>query len=192
MPDDRAYQELPRTTYRVHIHLITLTSFTNMKVSFFQDGNIAVWVDYSYTPQGISDNWEVIIPEKWRPDCVWVFEVDFDSNTQTVRLENWEVVIEDLPKPEETEDEKRKRIENLLITTENYMEVDTEWVKNFDIDKLILYRFFRWDRGKEIGFTQRMVYLQMIKRSTDETQEMQMILAWYEAKEAFKSYIQSL
>lgn len=90
---------------------------------------------------------------------------------------------------EENEAIERARITDLLISAEDPTKVSTDWVKGFDLDYIILQRFFWGDRGKEIGFTQRMIYLQMKERNPEEEAEMKIIFAGYEAKEKFKDFL---
>lgn len=93
----------------------------------------------------------------------------------------------------ENELEKKKRITLALITSEDPTKVDTEWVTWFDIDFCISQRFFGWDRGKEIWFTQRFAYLLALTDLTPEQEwEKVLIIEWYEAKEKYKEFIKSL
>lgn len=93
----------------------------------------------------------------------------------------------------ETEVDQRKRITLALITSEDPTKVDTEWVTWFDIDFCISQRFFGWDRGKEIWFTQRFSYLLALTDLTEDQQaEKTLIIEWYEAKEKYKEFIKSL
>jgi hypothetical protein len=177
-----------------------------MIVSFFKDNTYATGIDCSYTPespeipQEIDEETGDIItpgvpwsPPTWSPDCIWVYVVDFDPNTQDIRLEDSGVVIENKPSPPEPYDQKRNRIIQDLITSEDYTSIDTEGITWFDIDQMILARFFKWDRGKEIGFTQRFVYLQSLsEKNLEETKELEIIKEGYLAKEAYKNYISSL
>lgn len=94
--------------------------------------------------------------------------------------------LRDIPAPPFEE------IQRLLITSEDPSTVKTYGYKGFDIDSCILQRFFGGDRGKEIGFTQRMIYLQMKMRTPEEDEEMRIIFAWYEKKEEYKNFLKSL
>lgn len=94
--------------------------------------------------------------------------------------------LRDIPTPAFEE------IVNLLLTSEDPSTVKTYGYKGFDIDSCILQRFFGGDRGKEIGFTQRMIYLQMKERTPEEEEEMKIIFAGYEKKEEFKNFLKSL
>ena len=82
----------------------------------------------------------------------------------------------------------RNEVEKTILESEKYDKVKTKWII-FDIDSMILRKFFNWDRWAEIWFTQKMVYLQMIERSPDEEKEMQVLLEWYKAKEKFKKFL---
>lgn len=94
--------------------------------------------------------------------------------------------LQDIPAPPFDE------VMNLLIISEDPSTVKTYGYRGFNIDFCILQRFFGGDRGKEIGFTQRMIYLQMKERTPEEEEEMKIIFAGYEKKEEFKNFLKSL
>ena len=151
-----------------------------MFVSFFNNWEKAVWIDCQSNP-----------------DCIHVEDVAFDPSIHDVVLteKKGKYIIEvvDLPPPQETQDAKKARITLALITSEDPTKVDTEWVTWFDIDFCISQRFFGWDRGKEIWFTQRFAYLLALTDLTEDQQaEKTLIIEWYEAKEKYKEFIKSL
>jgi hypothetical protein len=76
-----------------------------------------------------------------------------------------------------------------IIFADDYEKIEIKWVEKFDIDSMILRKFFNWDRWAEMWFTQKMVYLQMIDRSPEEEAEMKVLLEWYKAKEKFKKFL---
>lgn len=150
-----------------------------MIISIFKDLNHVVWSDCSE-----------------HPDCVQVDNIEYNPYTQNIDIskdwEKYKIDISDKPNIE-THDEKKSRITLALITSEDPTKVDTEWVTWFDIDFCISQRFFGWDRGKEIWFTQRFAYLLALTDLTEDQQaEKTLIIEWYEAKEKYKEFIKSL
>ena len=151
-----------------------------MIISFFSQSRFSTWVDQSS-----------------HPDLIYQEDREINLNHQIPRLiqneEGYHIEMDDLPPAPETHDQKVARVSSLLISEEDYEAVDTEWLTRSDLDRdhLILSRFFGWDRGAEIWFTQRMIYL-TLNRSEDQDEEYKRILAWYEAKEKYKNYLKSI
>ena len=194
-----------------------------MLVSFFDNWNFVTGVDYSFkkgspeipyiasipeVAEVLDDDGKVVtpyqpavdkipgqpeIPDQGRIDCIKVIDIDFDPTTQTVRLEWTEVVIEDIPPPPESPESIRARVTKELIQSPHYEEVDTEWVTGFDIDSLVLHRFFKWDRGAESGYNQDFSYILSLENpTTEQIAFKERLTQGYIAKKAFVSYIKSL
>lgn len=127
---------------------------------------------------------------------IWIFQVEYDPAYQDVILEKGKAKIIDIwekPIQQELPEAKKSRITLALITSEDPTKVDTEWVTWFDLDYMILQRFFGGDRGKEIWFTQRFAYLLAFTDLTeDQNEEKILIIEWYESKEKYKEFIKSL
>lgn len=153
-----------------------------MFVSFFSTSSTPIiWADYTN-----------------HPDCIYAEDIDFNPETQTPNLieedGEYSIDIQDKPLPPESPEEKKARITNLLISTENYEEVDTEWVtfEKSDIWPMIIARFFGGDTNAEMAYLQRWNYLKDIERTDEQEVELELIKGWYEAKEEFKNFILSL
>lgn len=124
-------------------------------------------------------------------------EVDFDPNTQALEIQEdeWKYLVTVIEKIiEESQESKKSRITHLLITSEKYEEVDTEWVifEKSDIWPMIVARFFGGDPNAEMAYLQRWNYLKDIERTEQEDVELELIKNGYVQKEAFKNFILSL
>lgn len=203
-----------RHIYKIlYLQYFVLNNNKFMLVSIFKDLTFVVWVDYSYTPQKesftefndentweiVADNIPVITPEKGNPDCIACIEVDFNPSIETLEIVEkkgkYSANIIPIPPPPETPEDRKSRIRNILITTDEYTTVDTEWV-TFDKSEvwpMIISRYYKWDQNAEMAYLQQWNYLKdKENRTPEEDEKLAFIRAGYEYKEAFKNFILSL
>lgn len=88
-----------------------------MKISIFRNGYIAINEDHTYSPPETVEG--ITTPAQWHPDCIKVVDVEYNPDMQTIRYENDEIIIEDIPVYEKTDADIKQEIwEN--ITKEVY------------------------------------------------------------------------
>ena len=182
-----------------------------MKVSIFKDWTFLIWIDYSYTPpveyspevrdeetDDIISEEILAVPAIWNPDCVQCIDVQFDPNTQFLEIEKKKskYIVNVIDKEIiESPEEKKKRILSILISSDEYSSVDTEWIsiEHADIWPAIIARFFKGDPNAEMAFLQKWNFLTSIQGKTPEQEaEIEMIKAGYIAKEEFKDFLLTL
>ena len=135
-----------------------------MLISFFPT-SCETWIDYSS-----------------HPDCIGVFDVDFDPNTQLATFSNWEVVITEkpiAPPPPETAEAKHNRIYNNVVTSTNLDTIDLEWevFTDFEVGELITKRCFNSNPHAEKAITNKILAITLA------------LLQWVEMTEGMASKI---
>lgn len=135
---------------------------------------------------------EIIPTEENNPIVKDMIELQFESHIVNPYFDMEKII--QFVSPEEIKKDKVEKVQLALIQAADPTKVDTLGLtgSDIDIDFCIIQRFFGGDRGKEIGFTQRMIYLQMKERSPEEDAEMKIIFEGYEAKESFKNFIKNI
>lgn len=149
-----------------------------MLISFFSPTDFTTWVDHSSHP-------DLIYQED--------IEINLDTHIPVLIEEDGEyhIEIEEKSLPPETHEQKVARISSLLISEEDYEAVDTEWVIGFDIDSMVVARFFGGDRGKEMWYSQRFSYL-IAFGTKEDSAEIEFIKNKYLEKIKYIQYLKTL
>lgn len=113
-----------------------------MLVSFFIPNTFVIWVDYSS-----------------HPDCIGVFEVDFDPTTQTLHLEDGVVHIENMPPSPESPQEKHTRITQSIISANSldWFDLEGEIFSDFEIGEIIKARVFGGNPHAQIALQEKTI-----------------------------------
>ena len=133
-----------------------------------------------------------VIVMKDNPDIADMQEIEYPETIQNPEYKDGKII--DATQESREYSDKKARITQLLVTSDEYEDVDTEWVtfSKSDIWPMIIARFFGGDPNAEMAYLQRWNYLKDIERSEVQEVELEIIKGWYEAKEEFKNFIQSL
>lgn len=135
----------------------------------------------------IKDNKILYIVEKQIKTDMEIIEFSWINNPiyrDGIIIEEWE-----------TPEEKKARILSILISSDDYKSVDTEWVflEYSDIWKAIIARFFKSDPNAEMAYLQKWNFLTSLSEKTEEQQaELDLIRQGYIAKEEFKDFLLTL
>lgn len=133
-----------------------------------------------------------VIVMKDNPDVTGMKEIEYADSIQNPVYKDGKII--DATQESSEYADKKALITQLLITSENYENVDTEWVtfEKTDIWPMIISRFFWWDPNAEMAYLQRWNYLKDIERTEKQEVELELIKNGYIEKEAFKNFILSL
>lgn len=162
-----------------------------MIVSFFKDGTYATGIDCSKkdadpgVPAILDEEAGIILdpgvpatPETGNDDCILVIDVDFDTETQELSLEDGEVRVHAKIPPPEHPDERKTRILS-EITLENIDETDVDFqLSDIEIGDMIVKLVFNGNPHAQNALQARVLamilsgdqYLDLID-TVKETQE---------------------
>lgn len=182
-----------------------------MKISIFKDLTYVTEIDCSYTPwveykPEVKDeescdiiSEEILwVPAKWNIDCIECVDMEFDPKTQNLEIsqKKWKLSFNITEKDIQEDDaSKKSRILALLVSSEDYQSVDSEWVflEYSDIWPAIIARFFKSDPNAEMAYLQKWNFLTSFPdRTAAQQNELDLIKQWYIAKEKFKDFLLTL
>lgn len=182
-----------------------------MIISIFKDLTYVTEIDCSYTPwvehqpevkdeeSGDIISEEILwVPAKWNIDCIKCVDIEFDPKTQNLEISQneWKLSFNITEKDIQEDDaSKKSRILALLVSSEDYQSVDSEWVfiEYSDIWPAIIARFFKGDPNAEMAYVQKWNFLTSLSEKTEEQQaELDLIRQGYIAKEEFKDFLLTL
>lgn len=118
---------------------------------------------------------ELVLVEN--PDLIDTIEIEYDDTTITDpeyrdgKIQNRQEEISD-----------REKVERDLISREDYKKVDTKGIRDLDLQRLVLEKFFNGNQTEELELTQKLIM--------DPTN--QEIKDFFAKKIAFSEYIRSL
>lgn len=142
----------------------------------------------------IKEFWENLIERDW---SLWIFDLPDGTSQETHEFslsKKWKLQSKSIDRIE-SNDSKKARILSLLVSSEDYQSVDSEWVflEYSDIWPAIIARFFKSDPNAEMAYLQKWNFLTSLPERTEEQQnELDLIKQWYVSKEEFKDFLLTL